>query len=430
MIMKKIYLIVSREYLERVRKKSFIVVTLLMPLFMIGMMLAPTLMMLYSGGSEQKRVMVVDRSGVVVDRLYSSPEVEYVDVSEMTKAEACAVYNDEGKAFGILYIGSVVDARDSVQLITNTSSSMILEENIANQISSIIEQDKLLSYNIENIDEILASVKTDITLSTYLNNGSGEEATMESTSSGMNYALGIILGMLLYMIIIIYGQMVLTSVVEEKASRVIDVMVTSCTPFQLMMGKILGIAAVAVTQIAIWALLVLSASKFLLPALLPADVAMTNDAMLSTILGTLGDVGYLAMLFTYMLLFILGGFLLYASLYAAAGSAVDSVQDGQQYNTIIMLPIILSIIVMMSVFNDPNSPLAFWTSVIPFTSPIVMMARIPFGIPTLEILLSLVLLYATFIFTTWLASKIFRVGIFMHGKRPSWRELWQWIRSA
>jgi ABC-2 type transport system permease protein len=236
--------------------------------------------------------------------------------------------------------------------------------------------------------------------------------------------------MLLYMIIIIYGQMVLTSVVEEKASRVIDVMVTSCTPFQLMMGKILGIAAVAVTQIAIWALLVLSASKFLLPALLPADVAMANDAMLSTVLGTLGDVGYLAMLFTYMLLFIIGGFLLYASLYAAAGSAVDSVQDGQQYNTIIMLPIILSIIVMMSVFNDPNSPLAFCTSLIPFTSPIVMMARIPFGIATWEILLSLGLLYATFIFTTWLASKIFRVGIFMHGKRPSWSELWRWIRGS
>ena len=428
--MNKIYLIVSREYLERVRKKSFIVVTLLMPLFMIGLMLAPSLMMLYGGGTEQKRVMVVDRSGVVVDRLYSSPEVEYVDISYMTKAEACTEYNDESKAFGILYIGSVVDARDSVQLITNTSSSMILEENIANHISSIIEQDKLLSYNIENIDEILASVKTDITLSTYLNDGSGQEATMESTSSSMNYILGIILGMLLYMIIIIYGQMVLTSVVEEKASRVIDVMVTSCTPFQLMMGKILGIAAVAVTQIAIWALLVLSASKFLLPALLPADVVMANDAMLSTVLGTLGDVGYLALLFTYMLLFIIGGFLLYASLYAAAGSAVDSVQDGQQYNTIIMLPIILSIIVMMSVFNDPNSPLAFCTSLIPFTSPIVMMARIPFGIATWEILLSLGLLYATFIFTTWLASKIFRVGIFMHGKRPSWSELWRWIRGS
>jgi ABC-2 type transport system permease protein len=231
------------------------------------------------------------------------------------------------------------------------------------------------------------------------------------------------------MIIIIYGQMVLTSVVEEKASRVIDVMVTSATPFQLMMGKILGIAAVAVTQIAIWAILVISASKFLLPALMPADAAASGDAMLTAILGTIGDAGYLAMIFTYMLLFIIGGFLLYASLYAASGSAVDSVQDGQQFNSIIMMPIIISIIVMMSVFNDPNSPLAVWSSMIPFTSPIVMMARIPFGIPTWEIILSLVLLYATFLLTTWLAAKIFRVGIFMHGKRPSWSELWQWVRS-
>lgn len=427
--MKRIYLIISREYSERVRNKSFIVVTLLMPLFMIGIMVAPALLMYYGGGSEQKRVMVIDRSGMIVERLYSSPEVEYVDISEMSKAEACARYNNEAEAFGILYIGSVVDARDSVQLITNTSSSMMLEESISGQISAIVEQDKLLSYNIENLDEILASIETDIQLSTFVNNGTGAEESMESTSSDMNYIIGLILGMLLYMIIIIYGQMVLTSVVEEKASRVIDVMVTSCTPFQLMMGKILGIAAVAVTQIAIWAILVVSASKFLLPALMPADVAATSDAMLSAVMGTLGDAGYLATIFMYMLLFIVGGFLLYASLYAASGSAVDSVQDGQQFNSIIMMPIILSIIVMMSVFNDPNSSLAVWSSLIPFTSPVVMMARIPFGIPTWEIIVSLVLLYATFLLTTWLAAKIFRVGIFMHGKRPSWGELWQWIRS-
>ncbi len=427
--MKKIYLIISREYLERVRKKSFIVVTLLMPLFMIGLMVAPSLMMFYGGKSEQKRIMVVDRSGLVVDRLYSSPEVEFIDVSELSKSEACAQYGAESDAFGVLYIGSVVDARDSVQLITNSSSSMMLEENISGQISAIVEQEKLLAYNIENLDQILASIETRIELSTFVNNGTGEEESMEVTSSGMNYILGLILGMLLYMVIIIYGQMVLTSVVEEKASRVIDVMVTSSTPFQLMMGKILGIAAVAVTQIAIWAILVLSASKFLLPMLMPADLASTNDAMLSAVIGTLGDAGYLATIFTYMLLFILGGFLLYASLYAAAGSAVDSVQDGQQYNTIIMMPIIISIIVMMSVFNDPNSPLAVWTSIIPFTSPIVMMARIPFGIPTWEIITSLAVLYLTFTLTTWLAAKIFRVGILMHGKRPSWLELWQWIKS-
>ena len=415
--------------MERVRKKSFIVVTLLMPLFMIGLMVAPSLMMFYGGKSEQKRIMVVDRSGLVVDRLYSSPEVEFIDVSELSKSEACAQYGAESDAFGVLYIGSVVDARDSVQLITNSSSSIMLEENISGQISAIVEQEKLLAYNIENLDQILASIETRIELSTFVNNGTGEEESMEVTSSGMNYILGLILGMLLYMVIIIYGQMVLTSVVEEKASRVIDVMVTSSTPFQLMMGKILGIAAVAVTQIAIWAILVLSASKFLLPMLMPADLASTNDAMLSAVIGTLGDAGYLATIFTYMLLFILGGFLLYASLYAAAGSAVDSVQDGQQYNTIIMMPIIISIIVMMSVFNDPNSPLAVWTSIIPFTSPIVMMARIPFGIPTWEIITSLAVLYLTFTLTTWLAAKIFRVGILMHGKRPSWLELWQWIKS-
>ena len=158
------------------------------------------------------------------------------------------------------------------------------------------------------------------------------------------------------------------------------------------------------------------------------DVAQANDMMMQAMMGTIGNTAYIASLFAYMLLFILGGFLLYASLYAAAGSAVDSVQDGQQYNTIIMIPIILSIIVMMSVFNDPNSPVAFWFSMIPFTSPIVMIARIPFGIAVWEIWLSIGILYATFILTTWLAAKIYRIGIFMHGKRPSWKELGQWLR--
>lgn len=422
------YLIIEREYLERVRKKSFIIVTLLMPILMIGLMIAPTLMMLYST-SDQKQIVVIDKSGRVADKLQPSAEILFVEESVLSKAEACNVYNEESGIFGVLYIGEEIEARDSVQLITNSSLSPMLEENIATQISSIVEREKLLAYNIDNLDEILANVETHIELSTYLNDGTGAEESMESTSSGMNYILGLVLGMLLYMVILLYGQMVLTSVVEEKSSRVLDVMVTTCTPFQLMMGKILGIALVAITQIGIWALLVISSSKFLLPTLLPADIAATNDMMLGTVVGTLGDTGYLAMLFTYLLLFILGGFLLYASLYAAAGSAVDSVQDGQQFNTVIMLPIILSIIVMTSVFNDPNSSLVFWGSMIPFTSPVVMVARIPFGIPTWEIVTSLLILYATFILTTWMAAKIYRVGIFMHGKRPSWGDLWRWIRQ-
>ena len=426
--MRKMWLIIVREFMERVRKKSFIVATFVTPLLMVVLMVAPSLVMFY-GSSDQKQIAVVDRSGMVSDKLVSTSEVMFVDQSTMTKAEACRVFNAESGVLGVLYIGSEIEHRDSVQLITNESSSIMIEESITHQIKSIVEREKLRAYDIENLDEILASVATNVELATYENNGTGEEATMESTSSGISYALGIILGMMLYMLLILYGQMVLTSVVEEKSSRVIDVMVTSSSPFQIMMGKILGIALVAVAQIAIWATLVISASKFLLPVIFSADMAATNDMMMQMIVGTLGDTGYIASLFGCLLLFVVGGFLLYAALFAAAGSAVDSVQEGQQYNTIIMMPIILSIIVMMSIFNDPNSPIAFWASMVPFTSPIVMIARIPFGIPWWEVAVSLVVLYASFVVVVWLASRIFRIGIFMHGKRPSWRELLQWIRT-
>ena len=427
--MRKIYLVIAREFTERVRKKSFIVTTLLMPLFMIGMMVAPSLMMLY-GTSEQKQVVVVDKSGIVAERMISSEEVVFSAQNNLTKEEACQIYNAESGVFGILYINEDIADSGNVQFITNSSSSLMLEELIQSQLKNIIEREKLkLRYDIDNLDQMLADVATPITLNTFENNGTGNDNEMESTSAGINYILGIILGMLLYMVIIIYGQMVLTSVVEEKSSRVLDVMVTSCSPFQLMMGKILGIASVALTQIAIWAMLVISASKFLIPALFSADVAATSDMMLQGVMGTLGDTGYITMLFAYLALFILGGFLLYASLYAAAGSAVDSVQDGQQFNTIIMMPIILAMIVMMSVFNDPNSPIAFWASMIPFTSPVVMIARIPFGIPTWEVVVSLVVLYLSFILTTYLSAKIYRIGIFMHGKRPSWGELAKWLRT-
>lgn len=427
-IMRKMQLIIAREFMERVRKKSFIIATLLTPLFTIGLMVAPTLFMLY-GTSDQKQVVVVDRSGLVAERLSNTAEVMFVDQSQLSKREACRIYGEDSGLFGVLYIGEEIEARDSVQLITNESSSVMIEEVISQQLNSIVEREKLRSHDIENLEEILASVATNIELSTYENNGTGEEESMESTSSGISYILGLLLGMMLYMLLILYGQMVLTSVVEEKSSRVIDVMVTSSTPFQIMMGKIFGIALVAVTQIAIWALLIIAASKFLVPALFSDSVVVANDMMLASIMGTLTDTGYIAMLFGCLLLFVVGGFLLYAALYAAAGSAVDSVQEGQQYNTIIMMPIILSIIVMMSVFNDPNSPLAFWASMIPFTSPIVMIARIPFGIPAWEIVTSLIVLYITFIFVTWLAARIFRIGIFMHGKRPSWHELWQWLKT-
>lgn len=428
--MNKILLIIQREFMERARKKSFIITTLIMPIIMVGLMIAPSLVAVYSTG-DKKQVVVVDKSGQVAPHLeaLSTPELTYVDHSQLSKSEACSTYNEDSGIFAILYIDEDV-AEGKVQLITNSSSTPTLEQNISMHIQGIIEHQKLKErHGIDNLDYMLADVATPIDMKTYVNDGSGNEDSMESTSSGISYALGLILGMLLYMIIVLYGQMVLTSVVEEKSSRVIDVMVTSCSPFQLMTGKILGIASVALTQIAIWAVLVIAASKFLVPTLFSAEVAASSDVMLQSLIGTLGDTGYIATLIVYLVLYILGGFLLYASLYAAAGSAVDSVQDGQQFNTIIMMPVVLALIVMMSIFNDPNSSIALWFSMIPFTSPIVMIARIPFGIPLWQIIASLALLYGTFMLTTWIAAKIYRIGIFTHGKRASWRELWQWLRT-
>ena len=235
----------------------------------------------------------------------------------------------------------------------------------------------------------------------------------------------------------------MTSVIEEKGSRVLDVLVSSVKPFELMMGKILGVASVAVTQIAIWAVLVCGLSAAVLPALMPEDMMQSVEAVQAgqmtlaeadldaealSALTIATDLSGLVMMFVWLLLFLLGGFLFYSAMFAAVGSAVDSIQDANQLQTPITVPIILALIMAMSVFNDPNSPVAFWFSMIPFTSPIVMIARIPFGIAVWEIWLSIGILYATFILTTWLAAKIYRIGIFMHGKRPSWRELASWLK--
>ena len=426
--MSKIGVIISREFTERIRKKSFIIATILSPLLLIGIGTAPTLIMLH-GNSDTKHIVVVDETEghFVGKNLQSNKSVEFQLLEDITRKDAMVSYNDENKAAGILFIESdVLQHPDHIQLLNNASSSVMLEEEIAGQISSILHNEKLKEYDIENLDQILSETQYHVSLSTMKNNGTGDEESMEQTSSGLSMAISLLLGMMLYMFIIIYGQQVLTSVIEEKQSRVLDVMVTSCRPFELMMGKILGIAAVAAVQIGIWCVLISTASAILVPMIPSSAVEETGSAV--SALEAMINLPQILLIFLWMLLFMVGGFLLYASLFAAAGSAVDANQDAQQFNTIIMMPIIIAIVVMMSVFNDPSSGLVFWFSMIPFTSPIVMMARIPFDIPVWEIVLSLCILYATFVLTTWIAAKIYRIGIFMHGKKPSWRELGTWLR--
>ena len=441
MAMRNIGLIIMREFKERVYKKSFIITTLLMPLLLALVSVAPTLIMLFAKG-DTKQISVIDNSGIIASRLESNEEVNFVilengDLQQELKSSL------EKEEFGVLYIGQdIVENPNNIQLYTNASSSMLLEDNIADQVEQIIKNERLKQYNLENLQQILDKVEVDITLSTFRN---GEDEQSSASSSFASSMMGFVLGFVLYFFLVIYGSIVMQSIIEEKNSRILEVLVSTVRPFDMMMGKILGVAAVAATQIVVWGVLIIAMSAFLIPAVLPDDIMSSVEAMQSgadvtamaasgidtgmvTAMASMMDTGYIAQIVGLLLLFMVGGFLLYAAMYAAVGASVDEVQDAQQLTTPIMLPIILAFIILTMVMNDPNSPLVVWCSMIPFTSPIVMMGRIPSGIPTWEIILSLVLLYSTFVVMVWVAGKIYRVGIFMHGKKPSFKDLYRWLK--
>ena len=435
--MNKIGLIIGREFNERVRKKSFIITTILMPVLMLLLMAAPALIMSFSQGDE-KQIGVIDESTLIGSRLESDETILF-ETLDIPLDEARRTRTD---LFAVLYIApDILENPKGVQLYANSSTSMTLEMEICAQIERILEEEKLKGYEIENLQTILDEIETSVSMQTFRNDKSQEEVS-EAQSSMVATVIGYILAFVLYMFLLIYGSMVMQSVIEEKNNRVLEVMVSSVKPFDLMMGKILGVGSVAVLQVVIWGVLILGMGTLVVPHLMPDEVmasataieqgaALQNadlDPEMMQAIAAVTDVSYLLKIFVSMILFVFGGFLLYAAMFAAVGSAVDNVQDASQLQTPITVPIILGLLMMMAVINDPTSKLAFWFSVIPLTSPIVMMARIPYDIPTWEIVLSLVVLYASFVALVWFAAKIYRVGIFMYGKKPTLKELWKWMR--
>ena len=435
-------LIIQREFNARVRKKSFIITTLLMPVLMIGLMVAPALIMEYSGGDE-KRIAVIDESGLVAQQLESDRELRF-EPTDLALDEARRELTDH---YAVLCIGAdVLTHPSNVKFFVNSSSSIAVESNISKQLERILENEKLKQYQIENLQQILDEVKTSVTIQTFRNDKSQDEET-EAQSSIAATAIGYVLGFILYMFLLIYGAMVMQSVIEEKQSRVLEVMVSSVRPFQLMLGKILGIASVAVVQILIWGVLIGGVGALVLPHMMPdsmlagveavqegslsgAEIAAAADLdpELLQAMSSISNPTYLIKIFGCLLLFVLGGYLLYSAMFAAVGSAVDNVQDAQQLQTPITIPIILALLMMLAVIRDPNSQVAFWFSMIPLTSPVVMIARIPYDIPMWEIVLSLAILYASFFGMVWVSAKIYRVGIFLYGKKPNLKELWKWVR--
>lgn len=430
----KIGIIIHREYVERVSKKSFIISTLLMPLLMLALMVVPALITTMST-SDTKTIGIIDNTGCIAQNLSSDEEVSFVP---MTVSLDSALANND--IDGILLIDKEIFTSPSgATLYTNGASSMNIEMKITSQLENIIEEERLKNYNIENLDKILKEIEANVTLQTYRND---QEDGSNASSSILSYIIGMIMTMMLYMFLLLYGQMVMTSIIEEKNNRVLEIVVSSIKPTQLMMGKIIGIGLVAVTQVLIWAVLISIISGAVLPVLIPTEImsevnaynagtinmaTAANDADLIQAISIISNVGYVINIFTFLLLFLVGGFLFYSSIYAAIGSAVDNIQDAGQFQSIVIFPIIIGLILSMTVVNDPNSGLATIMSMIPFTAPMVMMARIPFGIATWEIIISLIVLYTSFIAMVWVAAKIYRVGIFMYGKKPTIKDLIRWL---
>lgn len=412
-------LIISREYLSRVKRKSFIITTLIVPVLMIAISLAPAAVMLFST-PENRNIAVVDNTGLIAQRLENNDEVKFVSADAGLDSLR---NNTDFDAILVIDANAVRNPSDGVRLYSRGAPAMQTGAYINNQIEDAIEDIRLEEYNIANIKQILADVHVDFDLATIRIDK--EEDT--ATSVGLSYFIGLMLDMLLYMFILIYGQMVMNSIIEEKNNRVLEIVVSSVKPSWLMLGKITGIGLVAITQILIWAVLIGSCSIWTMPML--ADMGASSDnAEIAAAISQLSDTGFITGLFVYLILFFIGGYLFYSAIYAAIGSAVDNVQDASQLSTIATMPVIIGIISSMAILANPGSSLAFWVSIIPFTSPMAMMSRLPYGVPTWEILLSLVLLYISFAFLIWLCAKIYRVGIFMYGKKPTLIEIIRWAR--
>ncbi len=437
MSVNKTSIIISREYSERVKKKSFIITTILVPVLMLALSVLPTLIIVFAGSGETKTVAVIDDSGLILQNLTDNEEVRYI-AAEGTQEELLSA--DE--IYGLLVIDrNIVKRPSGVKLLTPNASSLAVENNITSQMEKIIETEKLKSYDIDNLDQILDNVKTSVTLQTLRTDENGEEG--ESQSAAISSAIGTLLNFLLYMFLVLYGSLVMNSIIEEKNNRVLEIVVSSIKPTQLLIGKVIGVGLVAVTQIIIWVAIVLCITTMILPAVMPADImnevtalnAGSMDISNSSIdqdmaiaLGMFTNVGYVLELVGYLFLFLVGGFLFYASIFAMIGSAVDNIQDASQLQMLGIVPVIIGLVSSMAVIPNPNGLFAIIMSMIPFTSPMVMMARVPFDIPAWQIVVSIVLLYLSIFFMVWIAAKIYRIGIFMYGKKPTVRDLIRWAR--
>ena len=451
MKMRNIGIIISREYLTRVKKKSFLLTTFLVPVLFAAMCILPSVIM-FMAKDTGKQVAIVDQSSIVMPYLEDTESVDYTDYSAEPVDSMKARFNDLG-----LDILVVVSPLDSVTRSVTLSSysekplSVDIKESIQSKVNTAVEDYRLALYDIGDLKQIMEDVESDVTMSTYT---LGEDGAEKITSSEVYMIISMVLSIIIYMFIAMFSGMVMQSVIEEKASRVVEVLVSSVKATELMFGKIIGVACVALTQFLLWivltAVLVTGFSAFVGFDSLMGDPAQTEQMMemagtmggvsvddmtqiaqdesqMGAVLSTLKDLNYGQLILGFVIYFVLG-YLLYASFFAAIGSAVENEADTNQLQMPVTLPLMLAFFIALYAFNAPDSPIVFWGSMIPFTSPIVMLARIPFGVPAWELLLSILLLLATFVACAWMSAKIYKIGILMFGKKTTFKDLWKWLK--
>ncbi len=436
-------IVISREYLNKVKKKSFLITTFLVPILFAAICVLPSLLMMNVKEKSQK-VAVVDYSGIVMPYFESNEAAEFTDCS----GEDPAVLKDELKSrgFDVLVVVSQLDSAKSVSIQTFSKKPTGVDFNSSLRVraNKAVEQYRIGSYQIAGLDQIMKDVKADVKVNEFTLDESGNASVSES---GIYMIISMVLGMLIYMFIAMFGGSLMSSVIEEKSSRVVEVLVSSVKATELMFGKIIGIALVALTQFALWIiltlLLVLGASAIfgfgdimnsadmmgMSANMSGVDVAaMAQNSEASVIFTTLSHIPWGTLIVSFFIFFILG-YLLYASMYAAIGSAVENEADTQQLQLPVTIPLMLAFFIVFFAFKNPESAVVWWGSMIPFTSPIVMLARIPYGVPTWEIVVSVALLFATFVVMAWASAKIYKAGILMFGKKSTWGDLWKWLKQ-
>lgn len=462
---KTLGIIIQREYLNKVKKKSFILITFLAPILFAALCILPSVIMMGTK-EEAKKVGVIDHSGIVTPFLESGETVEYVLLEDVLPEDVKTNLSGYG-IDALLSISELDTERRTVTADCYSEKPLGMDTSsmIENRINDAVENYRIECSGVANLEEIMAGVKSNIHLHSYTVDESGKETISES---GVYMAVSMILGMALYMFIVLFCGMVMSSVIEEKSSRVVEVLVSSVKATELMFGKIIGVALVAFTQFLLWIVLTLAiltaamgiigkdkimgafsdgqtaqVTEMMTPGVhMPEDmpslesltaaadssaVATAEPSGMQAIVSTLSNIN-LGQLVVAFLLFFIFGYLLYASLFAAIGSAVENEADTTQLQLPVTIPLMLGFFVALYAFKAPGSSLVFWFSMIPFTSPIVMLARIPFGVATWELVLSIVLLIATFVACAWASAKIYKVGILMYGKKSTFKDLWKWLK--